>query len=302
MTIHIKALTSKKQIFITLMLGFMCSLHSGMAQKTPFFEKGQDPKPANTKWKLVKNMSDEFNGKRIDEAKWQISGQGWIGRAPGLFLAENIEVSNGSLKVTATMLDKPIVKKGKTYTHGGGYVGSRAAMKYGFYECEMKANKTFMSSTFWLINNKRGASGCEKRTTELDIQECVGQINSDAAWMVNFDAQMNSNTHSRDIPAHCDYVKGSNKGPKATVEGKVYDDFHVYGVWWKSKDEVLFFLDGKLQSSVTPPDDFDIEMHLRMVVETYNWNPVPEDGGMNLSKKDRTTTYNWVRSWKLVNK
>ncbi|GAL80636.1 hypothetical protein JCM19274_1262 [Algibacter lectus] len=43
-------------------------------------------------------------------------------------------------------------------------------------------------------------------------------------------------------------------------------------------------------------------MYLRMVVETYNWNPVPEDGGMTGSKEDRTTTYNWVRSWTLDEK
>ncbi|MDA0780625.1 MAG: family 16 glycosylhydrolase [Bacteroidetes bacterium] len=184
------------------------------AQKAPFFIDGNDPKPSGTKWELVKSMSDEFKGKHIDENKWQISGQGWIGRAPGLFLPENIEVSDGSLKITATKLEKPIVKQNKTFTHGGGYVGSRAAMKYGYYECEMKANKTFMSSTFWLINNKRNASGCQKRTTELDIQECVGQIVNDAAWMHNFDRQMNSNTHSRDIPVGCDYVKGVNRQQK----------------------------------------------------------------------------------------
>lgn len=285
---------------LSLILLFIASLL--YAQKAPFFVDGNDPKPADKKWKLVKSMSDEFNGKHIDESKWQISGQGWIGRAPGLFLAENIAVSKGSLKITATKLDKPIQKQNKTFTHGGGYVGSRAAMKYGYYECEMKANKTFMSSTFWLINNKRNASGCQKRTTELDIQECVGQITNDALWMQNFDRQMNSNTHSRDIPEGCDYATGSNKGTKVDVGGKVYDDFHVYGVWWKSKDEVLFFLDGRLQSTITPPDDFNLEMHLRMVVETYNWNPVPEDGGMNFSKQDRTTTYNWVRSWKLIDK
>ena len=55
-----------------------------------------------------------------------------------------------------------------------------------------------------------------------------------------------------------------------------------------------------MQSKVTPPADFDIEMYLRMVVETYDWNPVPKDGGMTGSKEDRTTTYNWVRSWQLV--
>lgn len=40
-------------------------------------------------------------------------------------------------------------------------------------------------------------------------------------------------------------------------------------------------------------------MHLRMVVETYDWNPVPADGGMDASKKDRTTYYDWVRTWEL---
>ncbi|MGM8362062.1 family 16 glycosylhydrolase [Flavobacterium sp. ARAG 55.4] len=270
------------------------------AQKGPHFLKGQDPKAANQKWELVKNMSDEFNGNKVDESKWQISGQGWIGRAPGLFQAENITVSDGSLKITTRLLPEPIVKQNKTFTHGGGYVGSRNAMKYGYYECEMKANKTFMSSTFWLINEPKELQGCDKRTTELDIQECVGQIVNTAEWMKNFDQKMNSNTHSRNIPEGCDYAKGSNKS-SADVGGKVYDDYHVYGVWWKSKDEVLFFLDGKFINKVKPPADYDIEMYLRMVVETYDWNKAPEDGGMNGSKEDRTTTYNWVRSWKLVN-
>ncbi|MDO6519534.1 family 16 glycosylhydrolase [Zobellia uliginosa] len=269
------------------------------AQEAPHFKPGEDPKQPHQEWKLIENMSDEFEGKKIDEKKWQISGQGWIGRAPGLFLAENISLNNGSLQITTTMLPEPIVKNNKTYTHGGGYVGSRKGMTYGYYECEMKANKTFMSSTFWLINEGKDRSGCDKRTTELDIQESVGQITNDADWMKYFDQTMNSNTHSRNIPEGCEYKKGSSKG-KAELGGKAYEDFHVYGVWWKSKDEIIFFLDGKMQSKVTPPADFDIEMYLRMVVETYDWNPVPKDGGMTGSKEDRTTTYNWVRSWQLV--
>lgn len=270
------------------------------AQKTPFFEQGENPLPEGKKWKMVKSMSDEFKGKKVDESKWQISGQGWVGRAPGLFQAENIKVSNGNLQITTKMLPEPITKKGKTYTHGGGYVGSREGMTYGYYECRMKANKTFMSSTFWLINEGRGIKGCDKRTTELDIQECVGEIVNDAAWMKNFDQKMNSNTHSRNIPEGCDFIKGSNKNG-SEIGSKVYDDYHVYAVWWKSKDEILFFLDGKFKGEVKPPADFNIEMYLRMVVETYDWNPVPADGGMTGSVADRTTSYDWVRSWKVVN-
>ncbi len=74
----------------------------------------------------------------------------------------------------------------------------------------------------------------------------------------------------------------------------------VISLRWKSKDEILFFLDGKLVKNVVPPADFNIEMYLRLVVETYDWNPVPADGGMTGSKEDRTRSYNWVRTWKLV--
>ncbi|WP_282117227.1 family 16 glycosylhydrolase [Cellulophaga baltica] len=286
---------------ITLLTSCLFAAGTVFAQKAPHFNEGEDPKPSSKQWKLIKNMSDEFDGKKVDEHKWQISGQGWIGRAPGLFQAENIKVDKGSLKITTKLLPQPIMKQGKEFTHGGGYVGSKNAMTYGYYECKMKANKTFMSSTFWMINESRELEGCDKRTVELDIQECVGQITNDAAWMKYFDQSMNSNTHSRNIPEGCDYEKGSNKS-KGDTGGKVYDDFHVYGVWWKSKDEVLFFLDGEFQSKVTPPADYDIEMYLRMVVETYDWNPVPENGGMNLSEEDRTTSYNWVRSWELVDR
>lgn len=278
---------------------FVLIANSAFSQKSPYFQKGEDPKPIEKKWKLVKEMSDEFKGKKINDKKWQISGQGWIGRAPGLFLAENVSVENGKLKVLTTKMEKTVIKHGKEFTHGGGYVGSRKGATYGYYECRLKANKTFMSSTFWLINEGKGIEGCDKRTTELDIQECVGQIVNKAEWMKYFDQRMNSNTHSRNIPEGCDYKKGTSKAG-ADAGGKVYDDYHVYAVWWKNKNEVLFFLDGKLVKNVTPPADFDIKMHLRLVVETYDWNPVPEDGGMNGSKEERTTSYDWVRSWKLV--
>ena len=268
-------------------------------QLQPTFAEGVDPKPDGMKWTLVESMSDEFDGNVVDEEKWQISGQGWIGRAPGLFMAENITVSDGSLKITTSLLPDTIVKNGRKFTHGGGYVGSRESMKYGYYECQVKANKTFMSTTFWLINEGKGKDKCDRRTTELDILEVVGQINSNAAWMIDFDAKMNSNTHSRNIPEGCDYAKGSNKS-SAYIGEKAYEGFHTYGCWWKSKDEILFYLDGKLVGEVAPPADFDLDMYLRMVVETYDWNPVPEDGGMNLSVEDRTSTYNWVRTWKLV--
>lgn len=281
-------------VLILLLLGGVVN-----SQESPQFQEGEDPKPANKKWVLVENMSDEFDGNEIDDDIWKTTGQGWIGRAPGLFVPENIKVTDGSLQITTTKLPEPVVKENKTFTHGGGHVMSRNSMTFGYYECEMKANKTFMSSTFWLYNDKEEGERCDRRNTELDIQESVGQITGEKPELQKFLNYMNFNTHSRNIEEGCEVVKGIIGG-KAQMNGKCYDDFHVFGAWWKSKDEILFFLDGKFVEQVTPAADFNLSMYIRMVVETYNWNPVPEDGGMTGSEKDRTTTYNWVRSWKLI--
>ncbi|MDO6738821.1 family 16 glycosylhydrolase [Wenyingzhuangia sp. 2_MG-2023] len=270
------------------------------AQKTPYIVKDDGLELLNKEWKLIKEMSDEFNGKKLDSKKWVNSRGGWIGRPPGLFVPNTVKVEKGELRITNYKLPASVTKNGKEFTHACGLVSSKKAMTYGFYECKMKASKTFMSSTFWLISDKRELSGCDKRTTELDIQECVGRIVTDKAWAKDADVRMGSNTHSRGIPADCDIVKGT-KGAKAILKkGKVYEDFHTYGVWWKNKNEVLFFLDGELVNKVTPPADFNIPMHLKMVTETYDWNPVPADGGLTGSKKERTTSYDWVRTWKLV--
>ncbi|WP_075603521.1 family 16 glycosylhydrolase [Saccharicrinis aurantiacus] len=291
---------TKLKTLSTLVL--MCSVAICFAQKTPTFKRGEDPKPKDKKWVLIEEMSDEFNGDEIDEKKWQISGQGWIGRPPGIFLAENIKLKDGLLHAETCLLKDSVVKNNKTYTHGGAYVGSRTGTTYGYFEARMKANKTFMSSTFWLINSARGKKGCDKRTTELDIQECVGTITGKGKWLQGFNERMNANNHSRNIPEGCDYKKGTAPVKGNLKNGLVTDDFHVYAVWWKSKSEILFFLDGELLGTTAPPADFDLEMHLRMVVETYDWNPVPEGGGMNFNLQDRTTYYDWVRSWKLEDK
>ena len=154
-----------------------------------------------------------------------------------------------------------------------------------------------MSSTFCLINTRGEGSGCDQRTTELDIQECVGQVTTTAAWAQNFDNAMNSNTHSRNTT--CSETPTGSQGSKASTDQKVWNTYHVYGAWWKSPSEIEFYLDGEKVNTVTPAADFDLPMYLRLVTETYNWNPVPDDGGMNGSAEDRTTYYDWVRVWSL---
>ncbi|WNJ17339.1 RICIN domain-containing protein [Pontibacter sp. G13] len=278
---------------------FMVSMQAAFGQTSPTFSTGQDPKPSDKTWKLVEGLSDEFNGTFLDSMKWKNTDPTkWIGRAPGLFQKSAVSVANGDMRITNDELPAPETVNGTQFTHSCGHVISQNRGQVGFYfEARFKANKTFMSSTFWLINYKNEFSGCDSRTTELDIQECVGQINTTAGWAQSFDETIHSNTHSRNVT--CNEPEGS-EGGNAPTSGKVYDDYHVYGAWWKSPTEVQFFLDGQHVYTVTPKADFDLPMYIKLVTETYDWNPVPADGGMTGTWADRTTYYDWVRVWRLV--
>ncbi|WP_147302995.1 T9SS type A sorting domain-containing protein [Marinoscillum furvescens] len=286
-----------KPLHMLWVLVFCAIQHTTLAQ--PYFQSGQDPKPSGKVWQKVNNLSDEFNGSSLDLNKWKNTDPSrWIGRAPGIFKQNTVSVANGELRITNYKLAQSEWHNGNEYTHAGGMVRSKNAGQPGwYYEARMKASKTFMSSTFWLINFRNEGSGCDVRVTELDIQECVGVVTSSQGWTQSFDESMHSNTHSRNVT--CSTPTGSNGNSTAT-SGKVYAGYHVYGAWWKSPTEVQFFLDGNHVYTITPPADFDIGQYLNMVTETYDWNPVPADGGMNGTWDERTTRYSWVRTWKLV--
>ncbi len=258
-----------------------------------------DPTPSGKTWSKIENLSDEFNDGSLDENKWlNTDPNRWIGRAPGIFKKNTVIEAENNLMLTAYQLDTPEVVNGNTFTHAGSNIYSKEAAQVGYYfECKMKANKTFMSSTFWLINNRNDGTGCDKRVTELDIQECVGQITGTANFAQKFDETIHSNTHSRQTD--CTATPTGSAGDDSEVGAKVWEDYHVYGAWWKSATEIEFYLDGKKVYTITPKANFDLPLYLRMVVETYDWNPVPSDGGMTGNEEERTTYYDWIRTWEL---
>lgn len=270
----------------------------GLGYTQPTFEEGHDPRPDGSSWKTVEYLTDEFEDKEVDLDKWQIepnqNGWSWIGRPPGLFLAENVNIVDGKLAVTVGTLDEPKNINGREYIYQGGIV---RALKPGgpgmYYECKLKANATEMSSTFWLMSRY----DCEKKQ-ELDIQECVG-VTSELThgWAKTWDQIYHSNTIHR--VTEC--VERTQIQKSVKPETKNHERFYVYGCWWKSPTEIQFFLDGKYVYSLTPNIEWDQPAWLHMAIETYDWNPVPADGGMVKKGNwdQRTTQYDWVRVWTL---
>lgn len=275
----------------------LCLLGAGEVFAEPTFLPREDPKPAGKVWQPVLQLSDEFEGTVLDTTKWQDepvgNGWKWEGRPPGLFRSENVQVKDGKMCATVGKLKLPVQRGGKSFTHQGAIVRSLHPGQPGWYfECRMKANATAMSSTFWL-NTKPG----NKQRLELDIQECVGRVSDTAAsWAKGWDQIYHSN------------LIDWNQEPKVQLqrsiptEVKNHQRYFVYGAWWKSPDEVKFYLDGKHVYTINPKVAWDQPAFIHMAIETYDWNPIPDDGGLVESGtwQQRTTQYDWVRTWQLA--
>lgn len=279
-----------------------------VATNSPYFTETA-PTPTNKKWSKIENLSDEFDQETgIDRTKWltkpRINGTGWywIGRPPGLFIEESISIDDGKLKIEANKLDTPIVRDEKTFEYTGGIVRSIAPCKKGYYyETKMKANKTFMSTTFWMMTEE---NACPKKL-ELDIQECVGELTPNAHdWAISgkWDQIVHANAIHR---TSCENNTATRQQRGKILNTKNWENFHIYGFWWKSETELWFYFDGALIYKIdNPTTTFDIPMYYNLAVETYDWNPPHSDGkGMDgLSKNERSTQYEWIRTWKLEDK
>ncbi len=281
------------------LLMFACMLNTTMAQTHPFFTEGEAPRPSDKVWKPVDLLSDEFDGDELDVTKWTkdpaAKDWGWIGRPPGLFQPESVAVEEGNLRVTVGVLESPVVIKEKEFKYHGGIVRSLHPGTVGwYYECRMKANKTEMSSTFWLMTK-----GNAPKKLEFDIQECVGRTSElTAGWGRNWNQIFHSNAIRRPTEEQPEKIQIQNS---VQTETPNWERYYVYGAWWKSPRELRFYLDGKYVYSLEPGVDWDVPSYYQIAIETYDWNPVPEDGGLvaTASREERTTSYDWIRTWRL---
>ncbi len=296
--------------FALSLLGVALSV-SLFAQYRPLIKGGQLPIQAGKKLVFNPDMSDEFeNQTSLDRTKWQTAYPGdakvdtnnwiWKGRDYAIFQDRAVTVFDRGAGYDGELRIEASKRRYNEWTHEGGLVRSRFSARYGYYECKMKANKTMLSSTFWL-----NQVCWDKRITELDITETVGVITG--TIKKDFPFGMNSNTHS--VNGSCQregnnvQVKDSRLIPTkegATKRERASDAFHVYGVFWKNANELIFYLDGVEQYRIDPAVDFDRALHLFMVVEAYSWNQAALGrDNMRLPKLDRTTRYKYVRSWTL---
>lgn len=262
----------------------------------------QLPEITGKTWKNVTALSDEFNGKKIDDKKWNIEPEGhyelnWTGRAPALFKKESFDIKDGYLTIEVGELPKPVTIGKSTYKYYGGILRSFKKTSVGhYYECRMKMNKTEMGGGFWLCHK----GTCENKH-EIDITESVGLLTDQTdKWAFDWDQIMHSNAIHRESAC----VKQVRDQKKMTPPTKNHERFYTYGFYWKSATELLFYLDGEYVYTLNPPVPFNQDLILQFSIEAYDWNPIPEKGSKVATgtKEERTTLIDYIRVYELSDK
>ena len=275
--------------------------------------------PAGQRWIINEMFTDDFNDGKLDETKWINPHPTWKGRAPGLFEKERVSFKDGCMVLEGIKMDKPETVNGTEFNIScAAVVSKEEKAHYGYYECRFKANKTTLSSTFWLSNRSRkfptqgkqpegAAPGMFKQ--ELDVCECIGRTGDFNGKF--FYKGMNSNIHYWFTPEGEKEQKDirANETRLYREDGGVpSDDFNVYGCWWRDKSSATFYLNNTQSGSVEfynkktkEPFYFTEPMGVNMVVETYPfpWIELPNDAELADNTKNKTY-YDWVRAYILV--
>ena len=116
---------------IYILLAVFTSAYPVVAQTTNTTQEFLPPLPAGKEWKLF--WSDEFNGDKLDETKWNRLGD-WA-RRDGFWVKEDAYVSGKGTLILRTKKD------GDRYTCGAINTQGKFEHAFGFYVARCKMPK-----------------------------------------------------------------------------------------------------------------------------------------------------------------
>lgn len=243
------------------------------------------PPPAGFHWQAISALSDEFNGSTLDASKWLPYLPYWKGRPPSQFEPKNVALTDGMLLLRSTALVTSLadVKNPETdiWVASACVSSKQNNASYGYHEARIKASGLSMTSSFWF----------QGKYSEIDVVEQLGAPVKNPEDRFH----MLMNTHS--------FKNGWDKDEATPARWKMPDEaaakFHVYGVWWKDKDTIWFYHDGKKIAEVKPRCEFLEPMFMFFDTEVFTWSGLPSIQSLNDPARN-TMKVDWVRSWKLT--
>jgi len=208
-------------------------------------EEYMPPVPEGKKWKLA--WSDEFNGTKINESKWEILGD-WT-RRDGFWVKDDAYLDGKGNLILRTKKD------GSRYTCGAVRTKNKFEHKFGYWvaRCKFPEQQGHWPA-FWLHTNSVGKVGNEGRDgTEIDIMEkpwLEDKITQNLHW----DGYGKEHKHA---------------GKSSTIPG-LSDGFHTFGLHWKP-DEYVFYVDGKVTWRTSGGGVSQVPEYIKLTEEIGKW-------------------------------
>lgn len=258
-----------------LLVGLVCHATAAPGDKSP---QQKDPSlgpPKGAEWRVLAELTDEFESGRLDPNKWQPNNPKWQGRQPGFFHTGNVAVRDGKLHITMRKESLPNLPKGyHTYTCGA--VKSKTRVLYGYFEVKARAMKSRGSSAFWFYDDE------PTLWTEIDVFEIGGTApgHEDVVHM---------NAHVFRTPAEPN--RHWNKGGDWKAPFRLADDYHVYALQW-DKDKLVYLVDGVIRRTMENTH-WHQPLYLNFDSETMpDWFGLPKDDEL-----PSTFSIEYVRAW-----
>lgn len=260
--------------------------------------------PEGMEFSLI--WSDEFDGDRLDETKWDyrlcMMGKrhpAWTdkgvkvenGCAVFRVFEENGEVVSSQLQTGYNFMDEPVreTKFGNSYLQWpiGKLKENKFTHRYGYYECRCRLQKSRgWWSAFWIQSPIIGASLDPKLTgSEVDIMESFypGEVHKHNVFTGGYGQDMQRR-----------FVGGGIDLPSD-------DTFHTFGLLW-TEEGYTFYVDGKEDGRITE-NVSAVEQFLLITTETNGYrkeNHRPTEEAYGAARAGDTFLVDHVRVFDVI--
>ena len=263
-------------------------------KSSPVLHSSSLPKaPPGFRWAQQNELTDEFEGTKLDTQKWYDHNPNWGGRPPGKFMPSSLSVKDGYLHVQC----KPLRPADGKFTIASGTIQSKEKALYGYYECRMKASQLSTSSNFWFVSEQiKLPEGTMNQ--ELIVQFTMGKSTQHKDFMKSNAMVAFKPTGDRTVR------EKAKKTDRIKLNSSVADDFHTYGCWWVDANTLKFYVDGRYAYTIHPSTKFhehpfQYPLSINLICETFDWQPLPTDEELVDDTKN-TAMIDYVRSYRLV--
>jgi len=255
-------------------------------------------------WKLVADLSDEFDGTALDAGKWWDHNPAFFGRdwAHFAFSPDNVKVEDGMLRLVAREMrpdEKTFANVARGYDRWStATVKSRRQALYGYFECRARVMRASVCNAFWLYDPLSGDPARKHKagshSEEIDIFEMCGKPRQMPKGSVAPSNVVMMTFHRCETP----YVEATAAGAWQQLPNKAFQyaapfdiagGFHRYGLLW-TEAECVFYVDG-IEVARRKNDYFHQPLHVMLDCECIIFGePDPTDLPASFD-------IDWVRVW-----